>query len=515
MIRRILCALTIANVLLFALPHHETLADDLNLPDSLRPGYVGPIDGPARNKPYTHGQMGLIRPTYGRASLYVAWRLMHLPVNALATESHTQTGDWLHGVFPAATSADAIQGWLTARSELVETVAPVAPDYFRHGKLDAGKFGQLNTVTGNCGGDAYLFAARTLNDLIADTSLTDNDRKAWVAGQDAVFARCSWMPGNGQPPVQLAALPAKTAPKVKALYAYQHAAALFYADDYTGARKEFDAIAAESGHPMHAWATLGSFRCIVRDAVRDAEWSAATQDAWGRRKLRGAEFNAAVAESAARHWARVEAALKELNTRYAAHKGDVSIEPARAAIDYTMRRAYMQLMPMVPLDISMTAMDRPETNPYTMGAMDTMKLLFPYVSPDRPQGGNAERLRKHAWFDFVVTVQGCADIGKPANVTICDQEHAHATERWNATKDAAWMLAVLMTARQPADTDLAAASAARKVVPDRPEWASMQLYAARVLRANGRRADADAAVSEVANTQLIDPRDRAFATSAF
>jgi hypothetical protein len=157
----------------------------------------------------------------------------------------------------------------------------------------------------------------------------------------------------------------------------------------------------------------------------------------------------------------------------------------------------------------MNALDRPDYNPYAMGALDLFQELYPRVSPDRPEGAIASALRQHAWFDFVVTVQGCGDAAKAPDAAVCDGEHAHALARWQETKDNAWLLAALMTARQPSASDLPAADAARAVPADRPEWASLQLYAARVLRAQGRSADARAAVEALAASPVVHKRDRA------
>ena len=66
-----------------------------------------------------------------------------------------------------------------------------------------------------------------------------------------------------------------------------------------------------------------------------------------------------------------------------------------------------------------------------------------------------------------------------------------------------------MTVRQPSAADVPAADAARTLAADRPEWASLQLYAARVLRAQGRGGDARAAVDALAASTVVHKRDRA------
>jgi len=503
--------LWLALAALAPLSHAAQAVDDSDLPETLRRGYVGPIVGPADDRAYAHGTLGVIRPSYGRASLYVAWRVMHLPAGAVAKESHRRERSWVRRAEPeSAPGEDEIQAWLAARGAVQPQAPTVAPDFFRHGKLKLEGAGEIDTVEGQCGPDAFAFAARTLRGLVADASLKPADRRAWIAGQDAVFARCSWTPGKTPAPPLPAALPANAPAKLKALNAYQRAAALFYGDEFAAARQAFDAIAATPGHPMRAWATLGALRSVVRDAVRDADWDAAVADAWTRRQLRGAEFSAAVAEPAARHRARFEAAMREVDARAKAAAADAKLEPVHAAVAYTARRAQVQLAPAVPLGVAMDALDRAEDNPYASSMLDLFQELYPQVAPDRPQGALAASLRRHEWFDFIATIQACTDQPKATDPAACDAEHGHALARWQETQDNAWLLATLMTARQPSAADLPAADAARAVAADRSGWASLQLYAARVLRAQGRVAEARTAVQAVAATTAVHKRDRPF-----
>ncbi|RZL87989.1 MAG: hypothetical protein EOP73_30870, partial [Variovorax sp.] len=45
-------------------------AEDDDLPETLRRGYLTPITGPADSTAYARGRLGLVRTSYGRASLY-------------------------------------------------------------------------------------------------------------------------------------------------------------------------------------------------------------------------------------------------------------------------------------------------------------------------------------------------------------------------------------------------------------------------------------------------------------
>lgn len=486
----------------------QSKAGDADLPETLRSNYVGPVVGPADDTAYARGALGLLRSSYGRASLFVAWRVMHLPPGALARESHQRRGSWLLAGPNPPEGTDELAGWLAARGTLLAGAPAVAPDYFRSKRQELPGGLRFEVQEGQCGPDAFALASRTLNSLKEDRQLSDEGRRHWVLGQDAVFARCSKAP---QDPT-LAALPAappQGAPaRLKALHEYQRASAMFYGDDFAAARSAFDAIAAQPDHPMRPWAALGAMRAVLRNVTRDGEWSAAVEDAWTRRGLRGAEFSAAVAQPGQRRQARVEAAMKELDARFKAAMADASLAPVHRAMGYTGRRALMQLVPAVPLRQAMDALSKPESNPYTMGALDLFQDLYPSVAPSRPEGPLAAALRKYEWFDFIQTVQACAGGPGAPDAATCDREHALADGRWQQGRDNAWLLAALMTARQPGQADLPAAEAARAVPANRPEWASLQFYAARVLHALGRPAEARAALEAVAASGQVHKRDR-------
>jgi hypothetical protein len=299
------------------------------------------------------------------------------------------------------------------------------------------------------------------------------------------------------------------APRLRALRAYQHAAAQFYADDFEHALPEFDAMAKTPGHPMQAWSALAAMRCIVRSTASDPAWQAAFDDAYVRRKLRGAALTAALAEPSAKRRARGDAALADLGVRMRAIDADPSFAPVKSAAHYTLRRAYEQFSPVAPMLAMMKLLDQVDKNPYTFDTLSTWNDLYGKSLPDRPQGPYMPRLREHAYFDWILTVQACGDAGHAPDAATCDQEHAHAAARWQETKANDWLLATLMTARQPSPADLPAVEAARAVPRERPEWASLQFYAARVLRAQGKADDARQVLGQLPGTQALGRGDRA------
>ena len=326
--------------------------DDSSLPGTLRSNDVSPIVGPERDDAYAHGKLGIVRPGYGRASLYVAFRLMQLPPGAVASESHTRVADNLFDrkFKPYRSGAPEIEEWLKARAALVPVPPQPKPDYFRttHNKVpgvNGGRAVDITATEGNCGADAFTFATHTLHDLVADATLSDTDRRTWIAGQDAVFARCAWVPGAGAAPALPAELPSTTAPKLTALRAYQHASALFYSGDFDHARTEFDAVAATPGNPMRDWAALGAMRSTIRQAVMDAAWQAAFDDAYRRQGLRNAALNTALASASAKHRALGDAAMADVNARFKTINSDPAFADVKVPALYTVRRAAEQSRP--------------------------------------------------------------------------------------------------------------------------------------------------------------------------
>lgn len=482
-------------------------ADDAQLPETLRRGYVAAIDGPADDTSYARGALGLVRPGFGRASLYAAWRVMQLPPGALAKENRERLGSWTAGTFPPAPKVDEIDAWLALRA--LTGAAPLAakPDYYRDTAITVGS--EVMTVSeGQCGADAFVLATQVLQSLRAEPAISDAHRKAWVAGQDAVFARCTWSPSSGQaaPPLP-AELPAGYPPKLSAMNAYQRASALFYGEDHAGALKAFDAIAKEKDHPIRPWAVLGAMRSLVRATARDNTWNTAFNEAYGKKGLRGKALTEALTLASDQRSAREAAMLTELESRLKTALADSSLASAHSAMKYTMRRALWQLRPGFPLGDAMKVMDKPEQNPYAMGHVDVVRELHDKVVPSQPSEPFLSELRKHKWYDFVFTVQSCGDQPKPAELARCERAHLHALTRWQETQANSWMLAALMTARGSTSAALPVAQAARQVDPSRPEWASLQFYAARVLRAEGKSEDAAAALKAVLASGKVHKRD--------
>ena len=497
-----------------AAPAARAADDEAGLPDSLRRGYVAPVTGPRDDERYARGALGIVPASYGRASLYVAWRVMQLPPGALASESHRRQGDWVRGASPAAASAqgDELAAWSALRAQVLAEPPAIAPDYFRTSMrkttLPGGASFDMKTSTATCGPDAYAFATRTLQGLLDAPAVTEAARRRWAADQDAVFGQCAWTAAMGPRPALPAPLPAAAPAGLKALRDYQHAAARFYSEDFDGARPEFDAIAATPGHPMRAWAALGALRAVVRSASMDPAWDAAVSDViWGR-GLAADQIRAALAEPRARHQALVDAALPEIERRVGAILGDAALAPVHGATRYTVRRAVMQFRPAAVMMTMMQALDRPADNPYRLDTLSSWNELHRRSVPDHPDAQAMAVLRKHAFYDWILTVQACDDAPGAPGAATCAEEHGHAVAQWRQARTNDWLLATLMTARSATPDALDAAEKARAVAAERPETPSLRFYAARVLRLAGRRDDAQALLDGLAAMPSLDKTQR-------
>lgn len=139
----------------------------------------------------------------------------------------------------------------------------------------------------NCHADAFKQAVLTMKAraLLGAGGKADQWHKAWLQGQDAVFANCAepaYQYGSPQPkrvPQLPPAVPANAPDWLKADQAYQTAAALFYARSFEAARKQFQAVAQDARSP---WRTLGGYlaaRSLIRSATLEQDGKAPDRNA--------------------------------------------------------------------------------------------------------------------------------------------------------------------------------------------------------------------------------------------
>ncbi|WP_188564667.1 hypothetical protein [Undibacterium terreum] len=224
---------------------------------------------------FAAGNVGVVAPTYWRIYHYLAFQAAKgkpLTQAQLATLEingwHIGNGmDWDYSYDPAKNGSG---DWIKERAVFAKQWG--LPQDIKFDIMAEKVSGESYL---NCHEDAFRQATVTLK---AHASLgpggkPDAWHKAWLQGQDAVFANCEEPPHQyGQPVpkrvVQLPpALPANAPEWIKYDRAYQTAAANFYARNFDAARAQFQAIAKDDKSP---WQKLGAYlaaRCLIRKGV--------------------------------------------------------------------------------------------------------------------------------------------------------------------------------------------------------------------------------------------------------
>lgn len=206
---------------------------------------------------FAAGDLGVVRPTYWRRYLVVAYRYFSdKPLTAGEQVAFAPSPD----INPAI-SAD--ERWLAARAR-VPGVQALA-NRIRHDRAVPRGNPQGWQTFENCGDDALTTAAATLERRIDQFGVAHDGVRRWVAAQDRVFSNCG--EGSETPAPAEPDLP----PVLAADRRYQMAAAHFYALDFVTAEAEFLSIAADSSSPWRDLAPYLAARCLLRRATLESD----------------------------------------------------------------------------------------------------------------------------------------------------------------------------------------------------------------------------------------------------
>jgi len=216
---------------------------------------------------FARGQLGILQPSFPRFYLIIAYRyLTGVGLNAEERKA-------FFGPEPASPSSsappepDAVQAWLKARARVSGSGAP--PNINLYKTLGSGDY---FLVYLNCNDDAFLTAAKTMDDRIAKFGLKSTAVKEWVEAQDQVFTNCG--EGRSMPtPLDNAAVPLLRADR-----RYQIAAANFYAGDLPNAERMFRDIAADHDSPWSRSAPYLVARALIREATLGVKGAGADRD---------------------------------------------------------------------------------------------------------------------------------------------------------------------------------------------------------------------------------------------
>lgn len=209
-------------------------------------------DFPLEN--YARGELGVLRPTYARSYLFVAYRYL-TDRNLDKDEQAAVLSLWkdrLESSWPD--TRQWIKDWLSARSKVNGVgAAPEIRDTFR----DANQ----RYWYANCLEDTFRSASATLEKRVQQFGPNSAEIREWIKGQDQVLSNCA------EREVIPEAIPASANSLLRADRAYQIAAAHFYAGHFDIADKLFREIADDGASPWRTIAPYLAARALVRKAT--------------------------------------------------------------------------------------------------------------------------------------------------------------------------------------------------------------------------------------------------------
>ena len=219
-------------------------------PESIQPIFVFETSPDLPFAEYARGNLGIVRPSFGRKTLVIAYR--YLNGGWFADGEQAALVEALKGTAPEGDSTPAVREWIAARQQIVKEEKP--PEIYterRYGGYD---------FFPNCAKNAFEVAATTLKNRAATYGADDPNVRAWLTAQDVVFKNCQ---GGG-------ALPEEPGPAnpnwLRKDRDYQIAAALLYSLKLEEARSRFEKIAADVESPWQGTAEYLVPRTLVRQA---------------------------------------------------------------------------------------------------------------------------------------------------------------------------------------------------------------------------------------------------------
>ncbi len=369
---------------------------------------------------FFRGKLGVLRQSYRSKYLIAAFRILS-GLALTAGEIKSLSEDPYYNGYKTLTPAQ--DRWFENRSKLDAS--------FQRGSTYMGtSWGKRESLqwVENCHDDAFLNAARTLEQLRKRWGNGDPRTSAWVAAQDRVFSLCS---GSGYMVDGTIGFPdppdARMDPLLAAHRRYQIAASYFYTGQYRVASVAFEKIAKEPGSP---WREMAPY-LVARSLLRAMNF---TQDPTARRESKE-KLLAILKDPKQQRWHKASSRLL--------HFWQLQVEP-----EVRFAELGKELV-------------RPYGDDIGQGATDFAYLLNKQ-SP--PYGPLTETLKKDALAAWMMCIYGRTN-----------ETAEHAASQWKKTHNPAWLIAALMNAKDP---DLPALlSDATKISPSSPAYESVVYYA--------------------------------------
>src|SRR5579862_4959672 len=207
--------------------------------------FFTPPEIPENQIVFNSGKLGLLTPALSKENELIAFRLLS---GLKMDQASAATGG---GNNPLAGQ----EAWLEKRKAIQNPPAPVFINAYR-----TKSSGDQYVYYENCLGDAFLTAARTLEDRRVSYGSAAGIAN-WASAQDQVFTNCS-----GDKTAYPDPLPATASSLQRADRDYQIAAAHFYAEDFAGAEQRFRTISHDQGTPWRHVASYLVARTLLRQA---------------------------------------------------------------------------------------------------------------------------------------------------------------------------------------------------------------------------------------------------------
>jgi hypothetical protein len=225
--------------------------------------YSNHPDFPLRK--YAAGQLGIIRPTYARSYLVVAYRcLTGRPLTPEEQNSLVSLWNYrMTTVYDDDCPAGADQ-WLQARKAV-----PGATRIDRIATARAVISDEPWQTYCNCQSSAFKAAASRLKDYVTRYGADSQVVKDWLQAQDAVFSNCGRDDYSDKPiPANIPApLPDSATHEARQDRAYQMASAQFYSQQFDAAQKSFEAISQDAASPYRTMSGYLAVRAMIRQAT--------------------------------------------------------------------------------------------------------------------------------------------------------------------------------------------------------------------------------------------------------
>ena len=430
-------------------------------PDIYQLILVNPVS-PSDAAKYSHGELGVVQPTFARRYLVQAYRrfvgaarpgLDAIPLIGTSPELSVRLDA---GTAPPVEDT-AVTRWFKATKTVPGFTGLRDQGGFttERGTKDMSRFK-------NCSDDAFATAEETLRVRIRQFGATTPAVKSWLTAQTAVFDNCG---GSADTPAVLPA-PAESSldPIFKADRAYQVAAAHFYATHYEQAETLFRAIGDDRSSPWQPFGRFLAARAMIRRAtVNTSDKTAAN------------------------------ALLARADDELAAILADASLAPVHVSARGLRNFVAVNVHPIDRLHAAAHELSSAAT-PSPQDYIDYSVLMDRLVNEDTRYAYDAVKNRDALMHDddltdWILAMQGAGDAGE-----------ARAIARWKTTGAIPWLVAAMwrIGTNDPATSEVLSAAAA--LSPDSPAFPTVAFLRVRLLMARNDRADARAVLNTLPDT---------------